>query len=64
MEVSKEEAGQVGSIERSQRKLLGRRLSAADHTGARIEQVGLPVDYNRDGRTGACRVGNRGAGAE
>ena len=38
MEVSKEEAGQVGRIQRSQPKLLGRRLSPADHTGAGIEQ--------------------------
>ena len=64
MEVSKEEAGQIGRIQRSQRKLLGRRLSAADHTGAGIEQVGLAVDHDRDRRTGARGVGNRSARAE
>ena len=64
VEMSEEEAGQVGRIERSHRKLLGRRFSPADNTGAGIEQIGLAVDHHRDRRTGTGGIGNRRARAE
>ena len=64
VEVSEEEAGQVGRVERSDPKLPGRRLSPADDTRPGIEQIRLAVDNHRDRRTGTVRIRNWGARAQ